>query len=430
MISDLLPKDGLILCAVSGGADSVYMLMRLRELGYAVAAAHYHHGLRGAAADRDEAFVLSLCRSHGIECVTERGDAGAYAASHHLGMEEAARALRYDFLERAADYLGASVIATAHTADDNAETVLMHLTRGAGLHGLGGIPPVRGRIVRPLLDETHAQALSYLEARGISHAEDETNASDDMTRNRIRHTVIPALLRENPAFFDAVGRMTAHLREDEGYLSGLAEGFLRENRTENSLPAKALAALPRPVSLRVIRIMAGAGVSEKQAEAVLSIAQNGGFADVSGMRVGASGGKLVFSLRAPAALPDRALEPGQRLLLPEAGMALICEKIPIFPADVHKSFNTFIFQCESICGSMTVGARRPGDKYRPAGRGCTKTVNQLLAEANVPVWERDSVPVVRDDAGVLCLYGAPAAERASVRAGGEFIQIRFIREDT
>ena len=145
--SDLLPDEGLILCAVSGGVDSMYLLSTLFESGHAVAAAHFNHGLRGAEADRDEAFVRDFCAGRGIAFHAGRGDTRAYAARNRLGIEEAARTLRYAFLERTADICGAAVIATAHTADDNAETLLMHLTRGAGLHGLGGIP--RGARHRP-----------------------------------------------------------------------------------------------------------------------------------------------------------------------------------------------------------------------------------------------------------------------------------------
>ena len=429
MITELLPKDGLVLCAVSGGADSVYLLCRLHELGYAAAAAHYHHGLRGAAADRDEAFVRSLCGQLGVPFFSERGDVRAYAARQHMGVEEAARTLRYDFLERTAGTLGAAVIATAHTADDNAETVLMRLTRGTGLHGLGGIPPVRGRIVRPLLDETHEQALAWLGAHGVPHVEDETNEADDCLRNRIRHHVLPLLRAENPAFAAAVSRTTALLREDDAYLSGLARDFVEANADGSALPAAGLCALPRPVALRAVRLMAG-GIGAEQAQAVLALARTGGYADVSGMRVGVSGGKVVFGVETAAPLPDRVLAPGVPTDLPEAGLTVLQEEIPAFSPDVYKSLNTFFFSCDKICGNITVGAKKPGDRYRPAGRGCTKDVRRLLAEAGVPVWARGSVPVLRDGAGILGVYGVGPAERACAAPGSrDVIRIEFYREE-
>lgn len=430
MITDHLPKSGLILCAASGGADSTYLLFRLRELGYSVAAAHYNHGIRGEYADRDEAFVRGLCREADIPFLSERGDAPACAREHGLGLEDAARRLRYDFLERAADRLGASVIATAHTADDNAETVLMHLSRGAGLRGLCGIPPVRGRIIRPMLDETHAYALEYLTEHGIPHVEDETNASDDAARNRIRHSVIPALKQESPALAETVFRMTALLREDEAYLTELVESFVRDNARGSSLPAALLRDLPRPIAARVIRSMAGAGISAAQTAAVLALADSGGFADISGMRVGVSGGRIFFGVKESDPLPDRTLVVGQTLFLPEAGLSVRAEKISCIPADVHKPFNTFIFKCESICGNMTVGAMKPGDKIRPAHRNVTKELRRLMAEADIPAWDRLTVPILRDDSGVLGVYGIAAAERARAFPGDSHaVKIDFIREE-
>jgi tRNA(Ile)-lysidine synthase len=152
---EMFPPDGLILCGVSGGADSMCLLCSLRELsqsrGFSVAAAHFNHKLRGGASDGDEAFVRDFCIRNNITLYTGCGDVASEAEQSGIGIEEAARNMRYDFLLKTASSIGADRIATAHNADDNAETVIMKLTRGAGLRGLGGIPPVRGIIIRPLL---------------------------------------------------------------------------------------------------------------------------------------------------------------------------------------------------------------------------------------------------------------------------------------
>ena len=151
---DMLPRGGKVLCAVSGGADSICLLHLLHSLsaegGFQVAAAHYHHGMRGEAADADAAFVETFCKERDIPCVVEKGDVYGEARRRGLGVEETGRLLRYEFLHRTAEQLGCSRIATAHNADDNLETLLLHLTRGAGLHGLAGIPPRRGELfLRP-----------------------------------------------------------------------------------------------------------------------------------------------------------------------------------------------------------------------------------------------------------------------------------------
>ena len=429
MDTDLLPGQGLILCAVSGGADSVYLLVRLAELGYTVAAAHYNHGLRGAESDRDEGFVRKLCQERGVPLTVEKGDVAALAAREHMGIEEAARRARYDFLYRTADALGAAVIATAHTANDNAETLLLNLARGAGLKGMGGIPPVRDRIVRPMLGVCREQVEQYLQSRGIGYVVDSTNADESYARNRIRHSVVPALESVNPAFIQAAGRAAALARRDEQYLAGLARQFLAEHSDGRWVDAHALAELPWPVASRAVRMMAGRELGEGHVADVLDAARKGGAVDVPGLRIARTGDRLLFGVPARQPLPERTLAVPGVTPLPEAGLTVICTKLTACPQVVHKSYNIFYFQCENICGSISVAGRRPGDSFRPAGRGCTKTLKQLFQQAGVPPWERDSLPVLRDEAGILAVYGVGTAERVSPAAGcGDIIKIEFVRQ--
>ena len=406
----------------------MYLLERLRELGYEVATAHFEHGLRGEESRLDAAFVRDWCAEYSIPFFSETGDTASFAEERRLGIEEAARILRYEFLERAADEWMADVIATAHTADDNAETVLMHLARGAGLRGLGGIPPVRGRIVRPLLGVAREEVLRYLSERGVPYREDATNADDGCTRNRIRHHVVPALREENPLLIDAIGRTARLVREDEEYLDGLAQRFLEDCRAEDgTLPADRLAELPAPVARRVVRLMAGT-IPQEQTDRVLSLVKSGGTADISGMRVTVSEGRAAFGAADGTALPDRIVRPGEELILPEAGLRMRCEKIASYPDDVHKSFNTFLFCCENIDKIIAVTARRPGDRYRPLGRGCTKTLKSLFMEKDIPNWRRDTIPVLRDKTGILGVYGMPPAERAAARPDDiDILRIDFSR---
>jgi tRNA(Ile)-lysidine synthase len=196
---DMLPKGGTILAAVSGGADSMCLLHVLINLSarydLRIEAAHFNHMLRGDESDRDERFVLGECEKLGVPCHVGRGDVSAYARESGMGTEEAGRKLRYDFFYETAKKIGASRIATAHNGDDNCETVIMNMLRGTGLTGLCGIPPVRGIVIRPLLTVTRSGIEEYLRENNIPHVEDSTNRSDDYTRNRIRHRVIPALRR-------------------------------------------------------------------------------------------------------------------------------------------------------------------------------------------------------------------------------------------
>lgn len=428
MDTDLLPREGLILCAVSGGADSMYLLCRLMEMGYPVAAAHYNHGLRGAEADRDEAFVRRFCAARDVLFVSERAKEGEYAPYRDQGIEAAARILRYRFLERSADALGAVVIATAHTADDNAETLLLRLARGTGLKGLGGIPPRRGRIVRPMLNVSKYEAMEYLRQREIPWVEDSSNATDAYARNRVRRDAVPALETVNPAFLRAAGQTAALAREDERYLAAQASAFLAKHAWGRTVDAAALAAEPWPVASRAVRLMAGRELALVHVCGVLRAAREGGMADVPGMRIGTFAGRLWFGAETQPPLPDRELIVPGVTELPEAGLQAVSEVFTASSCVVHNSYNIFFFQYENICGSITVTGRRPGDGIRPVGRGCTKSLKQLLRESGVPPWERAVVPILRDDAGILAVYGVGAAERSVPACGaGEILRIEFRR---
>ena len=178
-------------------------------------------------------------------------------------------------------------IATAHTADDNAETLLLNLARGCGLRGLTGIPPQRGKLLRPMLDTTRAQAEAYLTAHAIPHVEDSTNAADAYARNRVRHHAVPALESVNPAFVQHAADTAALLREDEAFLSGLAADFLAGQMPAEGIPIAELLALPRPVCVRALQQAAGRELSRRHLLALerLCDGEGLGYADVPGLLV-------------------------------------------------------------------------------------------------------------------------------------------------
>lgn len=300
---DMLPEGSRVLCAVSGGADSMCLLHWLKErreeYGFSLLAAHYEHGLRGDESLRDAAFTREQCEMLGIRIVVGKGDVAAFAEAQKLGIEDAARTLRYRFLEETADRLACDRIATAHNLNDNAETVLMNLCRGAGTRGLAGIPPVRGRIVRPLLWTSREEIETYLDVHRIPHIEDSSNRSDDYTRNRIRHQIIPLLMEENPSFLSAIGRTTELLREDDACLCREAEAFLREHRKGNSIPSKALLRLEPAVAARVVRTLCGRGVSMERTLALLRFAEGTerGILEIPGQKIRRQHGQLYFNER-------------------------------------------------------------------------------------------------------------------------------------
>lgn len=427
--NELLKSGDRVLCAVSGGADSMCMLHFLSEnaerLGIEVCAASFDHCLRGEQSKKDCEFVADWCDKAGIAVKTGAADVQKYAEDNGLCTEEAARECRYAFLESAAKELGCNVIATAHNADDSAETMLLNLTRGSGLKGLCGIPPRRGNIIRPMLGTTRAQIEAYLEKYDIPHVEDGTNASDDYTRNVLRHHVMPVLRGINPAFSEAAARTTRLLSEDEEYIASQADRVYREKYKDNALSIETLRALPKPVAVRVLRLICGRSLSAVHAEAVYALCNGSGqgFADIPGMRVERDGGKLLFGVEHEA-LEARELIPGEEFTIKESGL---CVKTEIVEncREVFKSFNIFDFKSDSICGSISFTSRIAGDKIKLYRRGCTKSLKALFAEKKMSRRERELTPVIRDGMGPVAVYGFGIAERCIAQPGDTVIRVRI-----
>lgn len=427
----MLPDSGIVLCAVSGGKDSMYLLENLRALaeerGFVVCCAHFDHRLR-AESGGDRRFVEEWCAGHGVVCRSGSGDVRGFAENNCMSLEEAARHLRYAFLEEAADELGAVRIATAHTADDNIETMLMNLARGSGLRGMCGIPPVRGRIVRPMLTTTTAEVLDYLAEHGIPHVEDGTNALDDCTRNIIRHRVIPELRNAVPGFDGSAGRCIALLSEDEEYLSRLAEDYFLENFSGGSLPANKTAALPKPLFARVTAKAADRPLTKKQVDAIARIASGDALhaaADISGMRVQRDYDRLVFGAVEAESFEAVTLTPGETAAIPLLGVEAQCSFLPRC-GEIHNSYNTFFFESGSICGKITLRPRKEGDSIRLWGRGCTKTLKKLFAENRMKGLEQGRRVVLCDERGVIAVQGLGIAERCAPASGDDVICVELI----
>ena len=411
-----MPPSGRILCAVSGGADSMCLLHLLHSRGRDVVAAHFEHGIRGEESLRDAAFVQSWCRERGIPCVTGHGDVPAYAREKRLSLEEAARVLRYRFLEETAAEQGCAWIATAHNGDDQVETVLLNLTRGAGALGLRGIPPCRGKMIRPLLGVSRREIEDYLEENAVPHVEDSSNESDDYSRNRIRRRVTPVLREINPGLNEAVGRTARLLAQDEDCLSGLAKDFIDRFYDGESLPGKELLALHRAVASRVIRRLCRQSLSMEQVEAALALAgsRERKLLHLPGQCLRCEQGRLYFTQEESICLPDRQLVPGQRVQVPAPGLESLAE-YGSEGGEVNGLFKTYRFKCENIGSTLLCGGGKPGDKLRPEGGHCTKSLKSLFLEAGYTQRQRERTLVLRDEKGVLAVLGLAADER--VKAG-------------
>ena len=427
----MLAPGERVIVALSGGADSMALLFFLNALRapmvLTVEAAHVNHQLRGADADADEQFVRETCAALEIPLHVRRVDVSAYAAAQGIGLEAAGREVRYDFF----DSLGPDCkVATAHTLSDSVETVLGHLARGSGLRGLCGIPPVRGNVIRPLIDCTREQVEDYCRRLSIRYCSDQTNFSRTYTRNRIRLDLIPAFRQLNPAFEEAVHRFVSDARADEEYLTRLADRAMQGAERGNGYDVRALAQLEPPVRRRALyRILyrhGGVMPEHKHLETADRLLQHGGRASLyGGIDAVVAGGILRFYGRQAEDLSfSFPLCPGRH---PIPGGAVEITQ----GAFIHKKFKNegldIRIDCAKINRQATVRTRQPGDAIQLPGRP-SKSLKKLLNEAHIPLDERARRVVVSDACGPLWVEGFGPAERARVSDQTTlFYQIRIWR---
>lgn len=392
---DMIPSGAKVLCAVSGGADSVCLLHILSQReDITLVAAHFNHQLRGWESYLDERFVRELCGMWKIPFVVGQGDVKTYARTEKRSIEEAGRILRYDFLFRTAGAEGCDLIATAHNADDNAETMLLSLIRGTGLTGLTGIPFRRENIVRPLLGMTRREILRYLEQQKIPHREDSSNRDRKYARNRIRAEVMPVLWYLNPRVSEHMANTAAQLTEIDRYLDENARAFLsqaHESPGRISLPTETLSQAPNVLRPRIIfQLLDRLGVGRKDLrsvhlEAVLSLSPGGSLDLPHGVTVRREYDLLILTTQEDSAPPWAAFIPCEGgNPVPGTGWTVVLSVPP--------------------WEGLTVRPRRTGDELTLPGRP-RRSLKKLLIDRKVPRLSRDTIPVVADDEGVLAVAG-------------------------
>lgn len=421
--------------AVSGGPDSLSLLHILwsereaRGLA-AVEAAHLDHGLRGEESAAEAAWVSAWCEERGIPCYVGQADVAALAAESKVSKQEAARAARYAFLEETAAQVGATKIATGHTRDDQAETVLMNILRGTGLDGLRGIPERRELFVRPLLDVSRAEIEDYSAAHRLEPRRDPSNLSSDAyTRNRVRLDLLPRLAREyNPAVADALLRLSEIAGRDLDYLQTQAEMALAEVTREHDvfrlvLDTAGLArlhpALLRHVLRRAIVRLRGTGESITY-EYVEWIC-----------RAVAAPAPRAFTLNLPRPLCTVRLTDEMLTLtlanvsaflaivtvpLPVPGMAALTGTDWVIRASPGSLPGAVVVDAGAVSsGALTLRNWRQGDRVDPLGMGGRhKKVGDIFTDAKVPRAERHRVPLIADARGIIWVVGHCLADRVKV----------------
>ena len=445
-MEELIRKYGMlkagdkVLCGVSGGADSICMLhglYRLREkLGFELAAAHYNHNLRGAESDHDQAFVeqfVSLCCGQqrcsdgrllpAVELYVGSGNVKEESKRRASGLEETAREMRYAFFRETAQNCGANRIAVAHTADDNVETVLLHLGRGSGLQGMGGIVPKRQDLIRPLLSTTRNQVEAYLQVQGLPHVEDHSNADVTFARNRIRHQVTPVLEELYPGFALRMVDTVRRLRQDEDCLSAIARERLSDAVPEDGmcrLPAARIAQAPNSIAIRMVRQLLSAlnGGDERYTarhlESVVELCRSG---DPSGQV------NLPFGLMARREydwlriLPREEQESISETRItkegsyPAAGWVVNCSRV-IWRGEESREYEFYLRDSDSLL----MRARQTGDELRLPNRK-NKSVKKWMVEEKIPRHLRDILPVLLIDQQVAAVTGLGVDESAQPQPG-------------
>lgn len=361
----MLGPDSLAVVGVSGGADSVALLLALHELGLKLHVAHLDHGIRGAEGEADAEFVRQLCFRLEVPCTLGRRDVPAYKWEHKLSLEAAARDVRHDFLREMAAELGATAIFLAHTADDQVETFLLRLIRGAGVAGLAGMSPKDGPLRRPLLGVWRSEVEDYLRQKGQAWREDSSNRDRRFLRNRVRHELLPLLASMNPGIKQVL----------------LREAFVLSNRQ-------------REIDAEVFRRL---GLGSRQIGAALA-----------GKAVILQGGRRLepapFEVELP--VPGEAHVPGGRVVASvgaDSSLDTRNDKVECFDA-------------ASVGPKLRVRSRRPGDRFTPLGMARSKKLQDFLVDEKVPRQDRDALPlVVRDDA-IVWVVGLRMDERFKVTA--------------
>ena len=388
---DMVSKGDHVVCAVSGGADSVALLFGmylLREkLGITLSAAHFNHHLRGEESDRDEQFVREFCDRYDIPLNV----GSAQVVAGKKGLEAAAREARYAFFATLS-----GKIATAHTADDNAETVLMHLVRGTGLRGLGGISPINGNVIRPMLTVTRQEVLAFLQEYCLSFVEDSSNAGDDFLRNRLRHRVMPLLKEENPQLAENMSQMAMELRADAEVLE--CAGDLPAVRELKEMSASLR-------SRAISRFLKDNGVTEPERSHIRGV-EALIFSEKPSARADLPGGVTIAREYDRLVVLERKNVPNAITLLPGNTMELPQWGIRISYAPAEQIINTKDIFTVNATGAITLRPRQTGDSIRLNAGTCT--LKKLFIDRKIPAHQRSHIIVAADEQGVLGVGGIGA----------------------
>lgn len=415
----LIDPGDTVICGLSGGADSVCLLMSLNmlssKLGITVEALHVNHCLRGSESDRDEQFCRELCSRLGIEFTAVSCNVKKFAEENSLSTEEGARKLRYSIFH---EHSAGKKLATAHNADDNLETVILNLTRGSALKGIAGIPPIRGNIIRPLLSVQRSEIEAFLSENSQNYVTDSTNLSNDYTRNKIRHNIVPLLRELNPSVTATSIKSISALREENSLIekeTQLAENKCRCNNTLCGL-AEYHAVIRKRCAARLLTDNSLPYTAERL-DSIDSIIVNGGKLNISGdIFMISDGNKLELVTISNDHMPllCAELRIGDNSIFPERLMIcelITCDNLKKIEA-VNNLLTSYVLDYDKIIGRAFVRNRRYGDKIRLSGRNFTSSVKKIINE-KITSAERPYLHFIQDEQGTIFAEKIGIADRVT-----------------
>lgn len=419
---NMLENADNVVVGFSGGADSICLLHLLKEysdeLKFEVKAAHINHGIRGEEAERDELFAENFCNENDIPFFVLHTDCVAEAKKTGESVEECGRRLRYGFFSSLCT--DNSKIATAHNANDNAETVIFNLTRGTSLKGVCGIPPVRERIIRPLILCTREEIEGYCNENGLLFVTDSTNLSCDYTRNKIRHHVIPVLCEINPNLFNSIGNFTDSVSSINDFFSNQCDNFYVEVFNDNKrISVNKLLCLKKAVAKEIIvryfSTVSTKTLDSKKINEIYDLLIKGGRMQVFGniyaesvknefrffeLSDSVDNGSIVIDL-IPFSFENRFYN-------------ISVEKYENSSKKINSLLLDNLIDYDTINGNLRVRSREAGDLLTLSRRNVTKSLKKLFCEAAVPVEKRGFIPVLCDDDGIVWVYGFGVNKRCRV----------------
>ena len=405
----LLSPEGLHLVALSGGADSVALLLVLKQLDYRIEAVHCNFHLRGEESDRDEAFVKTLCQQHNIQLHLIHFDTAEYASVHQVSIEMAARQLRYQYFEQLRQDIGAETICVAHHRDDAVETLLMNLMRGAGIHGLTGIHPKNGAVVRPLLGVSRQDIEAYLRQQDQSYVTDSTNLQPDVLRNKIRLQLLPLFEAISPGSTDNIARTARYLSEAEKVYNayfrtrGLAPVCeVHEAHGACPLCADAFEILSAPSPLCTLHEhLSPLGFNRDQIEQILACLQGGESGRVF------TSPTHVLAIDRQSLVVEPLREPMKPLLIPEPGLYRLDETAKIRVEQVSQETGISrdpqiaTLDASKVRFPLTLRTVQEGDRFQPFGMKGQKLVSDFLTDLKQNILEKRRQLVVTDASGTI-----------------------------